>query len=195
MLDRSALRGYAVLGILAILTGWLASFLAPREADTEATGLAGRIDYYSKSVTRTVLDESGQPEQKLEASALYHYPEDDRTELKAPVMTLYRGQVTPWVIRAESAVMPAGGAVIYLNGAVRISRASDARGRKLDILTRNVRLKPGEDFAETSEYIELLSPPDQLSGKGAEVHFGDNVKIRLLSEVRRRHEAKKTDKS
>lgn len=191
MRDRSTLRWFVALSLLAVLSGWWASLLTSRDVGQEGIRSAGRIDYYSRSVTRTVLDESGKPRQKLKASALYHYPDDDRTELREPVLTLYQQDKTPWVIRAETAILPAGGEVIHLNGAVSISRADDGGGRKLDILTRNVRLKPGEDYAETSEYIELLSPPDRLSGKGAEVHFGDDVKVRLLSEVHRRHDAKK----
>jgi len=191
MRDRSALRWFVVLGLLAALSGWWASVLTPKDSGRENAPAAGRIDYYSRSVTRTVLDESGNPRQKLRASVLYHYPDDDRTELREPQLTLYQQGKTPWVIQAETAVLPAGGEVIHLNGAVHISRADDTSGRKLDILTRDVRLKPGEDYAETSEYIELLSPPDTLSGKGAEVHLGDDVKIRLLSRVHRRHDAKK----
>ncbi len=192
MRDQGTLRWSVTLVTLAVLSGWLASLLTPRQNQPDTARSAGRIDYYSRDVTRTVLDESGNPRQTLKASMLHHYPEDDHTELMEPALTLYQAHQTPWVIQAETAVLPAGGEIIYLNGAVHISRAADAEGRKLEILTRNVRLKPDQDYAETSEYIELSSPPDRLSGKGAEVHFGDDVKIRLLSEVRRKHDAKKT---
>lgn len=183
-------RWYAILVSLALLTGWLASILIPRESQMRETGSSGRIDYYSKDVTRTLLDEQGKPRQMLFATELYHYPEDDRTELTKPVLTLYGNQSIPWVIRSDTALLPANSEVVYLNGKVWISRAADKNGRKLDILTSNARVKPNEDYAETSEFIQMLSPPDTLSGKGAEVHFGENIKIRLLSEVRRKHDAK-----
>jgi len=185
-----SLRWYAVLVTLAILTAWLASVLMPRESADGKPGGKGQIDYYSRSVQRTVLDEQGKPRQMLLAEVLYHYPDDDRTELENPVLTLYGTQGTPWVIRSETALLPAGGEIIYLNGKVSISRAADKNGRKLDIVTRNARIRPNDEYAETSEFIQMSSPPDQLSGKGAEVHFGENVRIKLLSEVRRRHDAK-----
>ncbi len=189
--DRSY-RWYALLCAVAVSTGWLASVLIPRESDTRiASGSSGRIDYYSRGVKRTTLDENGHPRQLLLATELYHYTDDDHTELRQPVLTLYGKQDgIPWVIRAETAVLPADGEVIYLDGKVHISRATDKNGRKLDILTRNVRVKPREDYAETSEFTQMLSPRDTLSGKGAEVHFGEDIKIKLLSEVRRKHDTK-----
>lgn len=191
MTDGRSLRGYALLCVLAVLSGWLASVLAPRESGSGLSGGTGRIDYYSRGVKRTLLDEQGRPRQLLLAAELYHYPEDDHTELREPVLTLYGSEgAIPWVIRSETALLPAGGELIYLNGKVSISRAADKNGRKLEILTNNVRIKPNENYAETSEFIQMLSPPDSLSGKGAEVHFGEAIKIKLLSEVRRKHDTK-----
>jgi lipopolysaccharide export system protein LptC len=190
MPTRKPIWSHVALGVLALLSWWAASFLAPPPEKTDETGEPGKIDYYSKNVKRITMDEHGKPKQLLFAVTLTHYQNDDHTELTEPVLTLYGREGPPWVIRSETALLPANSDTIYLNGNVLIMRDSDKTGRTLRIVTRNARVQPDRDYAETSEFIQVLSPPDELSGTGAEVHFGDDLKVRILSDVRRKHDTR-----
>jgi lipopolysaccharide export system protein LptC len=134
------------------------------------------------------MDENGKPKQLLFTVNLTHYVDGDRSELTEPVLTLYGEDGPPWVIHSDRAVMPGDRDTIFLNGNVLILRERDENGRTLKIVTQNARVQPDNNYAETDEFVQVLSPPDELTGKGARVHFGDDLKVTILSDVRRKHE-------
>ncbi|MGX2040967.1 LPS export ABC transporter periplasmic protein LptC [Methylocaldum sp. MU1018] len=187
LLAPRSLATYLALSALALLTWWLAGIFAPGE-ETAGPRTYGAIDYYSKNLSRTQMDEYGNPKQLLFAENLTHYVDGSHTELVQPVLTLYGSNGPPWVIHSDTAVMPDEGDTMFLNGNVLILRERDEHGRTLKIVTQNARVQPDNDYAETDEFVQVLSPPDELTGKGAQVHFGDDLKITILAEVRRKHE-------
>lgn len=187
MPNLKSLSSYLVLGLLALGTWWAAEFLAPKEGSTPKP-TPGRVDYYSKQIRRTVMDATGRPKELLVADTLTHYENDNHTDLDRPVLTLYTQEGPPWVIHADTALLPGQGDEIFLNGAVLVLRDADATGRTIRIETRNARVRPNQNYAETDEFVRVLSPPDTLTGTGAQVWFGDDLKFNILSHVRRKHE-------
>lgn len=178
---------YLVLIALALGTWYAAELLTPEEPPAPEPD-RGQVDYYSKGITRTQMDETGKPKQLLVADVMTHYQGNDRTELIQPVLTLYsKTGGPPWVIHAESATLPADSDLIFMNGDVLIVRDADAEGRTVRITTRNVRVQPGKDYAETDEFIRVVSPPDELTGVGAKVNYGEDFTATILANVRRFH--------
>jgi len=187
MLSRKSLATSALLGAVALGTWWAAEILSPK--DEPAPKLApGKVDYASKNLRRTVMDEEGRPKELLLAETLTHYEDDNHSELTKLVMTLYVKEGPPWIIIADSAYVPGDGEVIQLNGKVLVLREADKNGRTVRIETTNARVQPTNNFAETDEHITVLSPPDTMTGTGAKVNFGDNLSYTILSDVRRKHE-------
>ncbi|CAL1239575.1 LPS export ABC transporter periplasmic protein LptC [Candidatus Methylocalor cossyra] len=178
---------YLVLGLLALGTWWAAEYLTPRD-ELPAKQVRGRVDYYSKKIRRWVMDETGRPKELLLADTLTHYENDDHSELEKPVMTLYSKQGPPWVIHADSALVPGKGDQIFLYGNVLVLRDADKNGRTMRIETTNARVQPDAKYAETDEFVRVLSPPDTLTGTGGQVWFGDDLKVTIFSQVRRKHE-------
>lgn len=178
---------YLVLGLLVLGSWWAAERLMPKD-ESPAKSAPGKVDYYSKNIRRTVMDETGQPKELLLAETLTHYENDNHTELSRPVMTLYAKKGPPWVIHADSALLPGKGDEIFLQGNVLVRRDADKNGKTLRIETTNARVQPDKNYAETDEFVRVLSPPDTLTGTGAQVWFGDDLKFTILSNVRRKHE-------
>lgn len=176
-----------VLGIVSLVTWWVAKSLMPAEELPYKPPL-GQIDYYSYNLRRVVMDETGQAKDQLEAEKLIHYEQDNRTELTHPKMTLYTKKGPPWIIQAESANTMDNGEIVFLHGSVHVLRDADENGRAIHIETSEVRVKPDEQYAETDQWIQVASPPDTLTGVGAQVHFGDSLSYTVLSKVRRQHE-------
>lgn len=187
MFSPKSLATYCALGVIALGTWWAAEWLMPKEEST-AKQTPGRVDYYSNHIRRTVMDETGRPKQLLVADTLTHYENDNHTELSQPVLTLYTQEGPPWIIEAESALLPGEGDEIFLNGAVLVHRDADQNGRTIRIETSNARVEPNQNYAETQDFVRVLSPPDTLTGTGAKAWFGDDLKFNILSNVRRKHE-------
>lgn len=187
MLDLKSFTTYLLLGLLALGTWWVAEILVPKE-EAPPKLAPGKVDYYSENIRRTVLDETGNPKELLLADRMVHFENDNRTELSRPVMTLYGKQGPPWVIRADSAVLPGGSDDVLLYGDVVIVRGADKKGKTVRIETTNARVQPERQYAETDEFIRVLSPPDIMTGTGAQVWFGENLKFTVLENVRRKHE-------
>jgi lipopolysaccharide export system protein LptC len=186
MLSTRTLFTYVALGLAAASSWWLAEALIEREAG-EAKLSAGKVDYYSTDIHRKVLNLEGKPKELLFAETMTHYQDDDRTDMNRPVMTLYKENKPPWVIRADTGTALTGGITIFMNGNVRITRVNDA-GETVEIITRNVRYVPDTQYADTTEHVTILSPNDQLDGNGMKVHFEPELNANILANVRRKHE-------
>jgi hypothetical protein len=39
--------------------------------------------------------------------------------------------------------------------------------------------------------VQIVSPPDELSGVGMQAHFGEALKVTVLSSVRRKHDVQR----
>jgi lipopolysaccharide export system protein LptC len=184
-----SLAAYLVLALLAGASWWAAESLFPDEPG-EHRESAGAVDYYSKGVKRTAYDLAGKAENLLEAPAMVHFKADGRTELERPVMTLFQDDgKPPWIIESDSGILQAGGELVLLNGAVLITKNNE-KGEQLKITTRNVRYQPPKDHAETAEAVRMETPTDLLTGVGMQAQFKPNLIIKVLSEVRRKHEAR-----
>jgi len=174
------------LGVM-LLSWWLAGTLGPHD-EGHRKAKAGRVDYYTKGLRRTVMGVDGNPKEYLVSQEMVHYEEEDTAELSRPVITLFVKDGPPWVINSETAKIPGNSEFIFLNGDVLVERDANKDGRTMRIETTNVRTIPDKDYAETDEYIRVISPPDFMTGTGATINFGDNLTYRILHDVRRRHD-------
>lgn len=178
---------HALLVILALGSWWAVQRYGP-PVEKGRKLAPGKVDYYSKGLHRLVMDDEGKPKELLLAEELVHYDEDNHSELTKPIMTLYVKDGPPWVIHGETAILPGDGKQVFLNGEVLVLRDANKDGRTMRIETRNARVQPDNNYAETDEDIRVISPPDYMTGTGAKLKFGDNIEYSVLANVRRRHE-------
>ena len=181
---------YALLLAVVGGTGWLAYRLTP-PPEPVAPKPKGVVDYYAVNLLRTIADESGKTKNILYAEKLTHFSDDDHTELDKPVLTMFSGDGPPWVVHGEQGVVSSRGAEVYLKGPVLVLRDADRNGRTVRAETSNVKILPDEDYGETEEFVQILSPPDELSGVGMQAHFGSALRVTVLSSVRRKHEVQR----
>jgi lipopolysaccharide export system protein LptC len=183
----SSISRYLLMGLLTLASWWAAERFGPQIEPGKKLE-PGKVDYYSKGLRRTVLDELGKPKEMLYAEELMHYEGENRTELTKPVFTLYTKEGPPWVIESETATLPGEGDDILLHGEVLVQRDANKSGRTMRIETTNARVQPENNYAETDEDIRVISPPDYMSGTGAKMKFGDGIQYSVLANVRRKHE-------
>ena len=186
----TSITRYLLLGLLTLVS-WLAAERFGPKMEPGQKLEPGKVDYYSKGLKRTVLDESGKPKEMLYAEELVHYDGENRTELTNPVFTLYTKEGPPWIIHSETATLPGESDEILLHGEVLVERDENKNGRTMRIETTNARVQPKNNYAETDEDIRVISPPDYMSGTGAKLKFGDGIQYSVLANVRRKHEVQK----
>ncbi|RYU63259.1 LPS export ABC transporter periplasmic protein LptC [Methylolobus aquaticus] len=178
---------YGVLLLIVGGTGWLAQWLTPPAEPIEPKP-KGTVDYYAVNLLRTIADEAGKTKNILYAEKLTHYDNDDHSELEKPVLTMFSGDGPPWVVHGEQGTVSSRGSEVFLKGPVLVLRDADRNGRTVRAEASNVKILPDEEYGETDDFVQIVSPPDELSGVGMQAHFGKALKVTVLSSVRRRHD-------
>jgi lipopolysaccharide export system protein LptC len=168
----------------AALSAW---WLQPREETSSGPEEAAdrRPDYTVERLTVTTMEERGRPDRRLVARELRHYPIDSSNELDEPLLTLFKEGEPPWRIRSESGRISDEGDELLLQGTVFIDREAGAGTRPVHIKTSYLLVRPEEDYARTERALHLTSGADWLSSAaGAELWFGDPLRIKLFGRAR-----------
>ena len=174
----------AVLLVLAAaLSWWLRDSPAPRTAATEHKGPRDS-DYYIRGLDVTRMTPNGTPAHRLRAKQVRHFTDDDTTQLEQPHLTVFQDQAPPWEVDADSALISADGDLVLLNGDVLIERSGDASNRPMRIVTRNLRVQPREDYAETDEKVRVTSNADWLDASGMQAWLRPPTRLKFLSQVK-----------
>ena len=144
-------------------------------------------DYYLVDMVRHSMDRNGELQNILIADRVYHYPDDDSTELARPRMEIYNDTASPWQVVAESGTIKSNSELVLLHGKVEIWRLDDAGKREFEILTSEMRVFPKVQYAETDNAATIKSPSAVTKTKGFKANFAHN-RLELLERVRSRIE-------
>ncbi len=179
-----------IIGTVLLLLGsaswWLSRSSEPPEPPVQESSQTA--DYYLEGFTALRLSPQGTPSQKLSALKLAHYPADDSTALTKPRLTLYDEQRPPWRVKAESGWVSGDGEVILLQGEVRIDRTASPETWPVHITTRDLRIQPADNYAETDADVVVRSNRNRLSATGMQGWFQPPIRIKLLAKARGRYE-------
>jgi lipopolysaccharide export system protein LptC len=180
-----------VLAVLGVATWWLAQWSEPEE---RGSGTApGHVpDYYVVDLRGRTMDESGRLSRSLRADRLTHFMDDQSTEIEAPRLTLYREGEPPWQIESERGWISPDGSVALLQGATRITRDAAPGIRPVTVVTSNLLVRPKDEYAETSEAVQITSSNSRAQSLGMQAWLGKPSRIKLLSQVRGHYEIAKS---
>jgi lipopolysaccharide export system protein LptC len=179
---------FSALGtaLVGALTFWLW-----QQIDDDRTSSQARVghdpDYYLVEMIRRTMNREGGLQNVLSAEQVFHYPDDDTTELAHPHMEIYNGGENPWQVVAEHGLVKAGSEVIFLQGRVEIWRVDKQGRREFEILTSELRVFPRVQYAETDNAATIKGPSTVTKTRGFRANFEHN-RLELLERVRTRHE-------
>ena len=182
-------RVYFVIAVIALLSWWLVQTTQERQAEVKVA--ENSPDLFSHGYYKLKMDINGLPKSELLADNLQHFSKDGSSHLQKPVMTLYKLNQAPWVIKSETGIMAGDSDNVQLNGKAFISRDAYGKNSALSIDTADLRVKLSTHFAETKASTEIISPPNKTSGMGMEVTFDSPIHLKLLSTVKGRYELNK----
>lgn len=145
-------------------------------------------DYWVEQLNALTTDAQGRPRQRLMADAMRHYPDDDSTELDRPKLQLLEPGRPSWHIRSESGWVSPDAELILLQGEVQIDRAAAKDVLPVHLLTRDLRVQPKEEYAETDQSVRADSGRSWVNAEGMQAWLREPVRIKLLSQVRAHYE-------
>jgi lipopolysaccharide export system protein LptC len=188
----SNLKSYSLAVILAGASWWLVEvFRFEYNAQEAATQAAKHsVDYFSSGYLRKDMNEQGVLKSELSAQGILHYSDDGVTHIDKPKLILYNPDNTaipPWIVQSESGTLSADGKNLLLNGKVSIDRNAAAGVRQVNILTSNLHVQPKISYAESSEWSQIVTPPNRIEGVGIQITFKRPIHVELLSKVKSRY--------
>jgi len=174
--------------LLSAASFWLWRALTEDETTIRTVG-PHEPDYYLVDMVRHSMNEQGELENVLIADRVYHYPDDDSTELARPRMEIYNDTASPWQVVAERGTIKSGTELVLLHGKVEIWRLDDAGEREFEILTSELRVFPKVQYAETDKAATIKGSGSVTRTRGFRANFSHN-RLELLERVRSRIESK-----
>lgn len=182
--------GNLLLLLSVMATSWILISVHNDEEDRKSLSKTGKIDYFAINLERVTLNEQGVLKDRLFTARLDHLVDKEETLLERPLMTFYDAKTpssSPWRIYGDNGRLGNDG-IVHLDETVLINRDALSKGeRSIRIITSKVDIDPSKTLASTSEHIEMLSPPDEMSADGAEIQYTSPITIYLRSNVRRIH--------
>lgn len=183
-------RIFAVIALigLAVLSTWLLRTVKS-EREPAAEARLRTPDYTLENFTASAMDIRGKLRERLQAQSMAHYPDDDSAELMKPHIELYRQDAPPWRIDAEKGWVYSDGDLVLLQGNVFIERDAVSKGSPLQIVTRDVRVRPKDKYAETDQPVTILQGAARVNAVGMHAYFQEG-RLELLSVVRGKYDPK-----
>jgi lipopolysaccharide export system protein LptC len=145
-------------------------------------------DYWVERLAARTMDAQGRPRRLVKADTMRHFPDDDSTELTRPQIDFLGPGQPPWQIRAQTGWVAPDGELVLLQGPVTIDRQAAANVRPVHLETRDLRVQPKEEYAETEHAVRVVSGPDRVRSQGLQAWLKEPVRIKLLADVHGHYE-------
>lgn len=170
-----------VLIVFAGLTFWLRQSVNGKTSDP-VRAVTHEPDAKGENIVARRYDEHGNLQYRLTAPYLEHYPDDDSTALRAPVLLSYRQDAPPVSIRSDQAKVTSKGEIIYLWDNVTVTRP-DPHGRP-DLIARmpDLTARPDDGTASTDSPVDVTQGSSWLKGTGMRLDH-NAATLELLSRV------------
>ncbi len=170
-----------LVGLAVASTLWLAELGNPPGETKRFTGHAP--DFTMEEFEVTTMGENGSPLHRLSAAYMAHFSDTDTKELTHPHLIIYREDTQPWHVASERGWVSADNDVLMLLGKVNIWRNSPDGKREIHIETEDLRVLPGEEYAETELPASISTPESFTRGTGMRAYLGES-RVQLLSMVK-----------
>ncbi|AXS80770.1 LPS export ABC transporter periplasmic protein LptC [Dechloromonas sp. HYN0024] len=157
-----------VLAILAGLSFWLQSTV-----DRGETRNDGKFRHDPDAIAENFevrrFDEQGHIRYRLTGPYLVHYPDDDTSELKTPILTSYRTDGSQINVTGEHARVTAKGETVFLWDNVVITRPATADRQAMVARMPDLTAQPEAGLAFTGSPVEINQGQSWIKGIGMDL--------------------------
>jgi lipopolysaccharide export system protein LptC len=179
----AALISLVLLGVLAMMTYYLAEFAGRDDNTQRQRKLTHEQDYFVEHFALTRLNSLGQPAFTLTAERLKHFPDDDSTEYSLPKLVSLDPSKPKITLVADRGHSTSEGVETHLHDNVVMTRAGNESTEALRISTEYILLLSDDDIARTDRFVTILNGSSVLTGVGMEFNNASR-QLEIRSQVR-----------
>ncbi len=129
---------------------------------------------------------TGDPKSKIVGDQIFHYPDEEDSEITNPEITIFRDIGLPVQITAEHGWINKDGTRVFLKGHTVIKREASKDNEFSQLETPELTIWPNKDFAETDKAVKITTAATIATGVGMKAYL-DEEHYYLLNNVKARH--------
>ena len=130
--------------------------------------------------------ETGLPKSKIIGDQLFHYPDEEDSEIINPRITLFREKGLPVYVTADHGWINKEGTRVFLKGHTVIKREKSLDNKFSQLETPELTVWPNRDFAETDKAVKITTASTVATGVGMKAYL-DTERYYLLNNVKGKH--------
>jgi lipopolysaccharide export system protein LptC len=154
--------------LLALLAGL--SFLLERAVAPGEIQRGGKFRHEPDAIAENLMvrqfDDEGRVKYRLTAPHMNHFPDDDSSELKKPILVHYRPDAPEVTVSGNNARVTSKGQVIFLWDDVRVVRAASADRPAAVARMPDLTAQPDDGTAFTQSPVEITEDKSWVKGVG-----------------------------
>ncbi|MCL2344285.1 MAG: LPS export ABC transporter periplasmic protein LptC [Desulfobulbus sp.] len=166
-----------LVALLAGLSFWLQSAVKIEEPRHDGRQRHDP-DTIAENFTVSRFDASGQVKYRLMAPWLEHFPDDDSSRLRSPVLISYRPDKPPLTFSSDQALVSSQGETVFLWDNVNVVRAATTGNPELRARMPDLTVQPDLGIAFTASPVEITQAQSWAKGVGA--HLDTNTSTFVL---------------
>ena len=167
MKDRlPSLVAVLLLGLLVLGTWWAADYALKSIEVDPPRRVTHERDSWSDQFVMVRTDPEGRAVNRLEGTAMEHFPDTDAYEITAPHAVGHQPDSPVTVGTADRGTLDEHGERIVLNGHAHLKRLPDADHQLLDVRSSQLIIEPDKDLVHTDRPAVVLNGHSTLRGTG-----------------------------
>ena len=174
-----------LLLLVLVARNWVEDTPTSAGAESTIDMQATQSDYYLEDFVTQKFSVDGALEYEVSGDTLLHYPEDNRSEIIKPDVTLHRPPVT-WKVVSEKGLLVKDPEIFTLQGDVRVERTAHNQA-VVQILTKDLSINTQSNLLSTTGKVTIDAETWELKADGLQSSI-DSGKLKLLSNVKGHYE-------
>uniref|UniRef100_UPI0033415901 LPS export ABC transporter periplasmic protein LptC n=1 Tax=Castellaniella defragrans TaxID=75697 RepID=UPI0033415901 len=175
-----------LLGLLVVGTWWASDYALRSIQIDPPRRITHERDSWSDRFVMVRTDPQGIAINRLEGTAMEHFPDTDAYEVTQPQAVSHHPGSPVMIGTSDLATMDQDGARIVMIGNAHLQRLPDAEHKLLDIRSERLTIMPDEDLVYTDQPAVVINGQSTMRGTGMRydnrsrqlvVHASTDVKI------------------
>lgn len=155
-----------LLGLLVLGTWWASDYALRSIEIDPPRRLTHERDSWADAFVMLRTDPKGQAINRLEGSAMEHFPDTDSYEITDPRATGHQPDSPITVGTADMGVLDQHGDRIILTGKAHLRRLPDATHQLLDVRSEQLTIEPNQDLVYTDLPALVVNGQSTMRGQG-----------------------------